>query len=81
MLVINDLDNKVFDYIYSWGETLSYIEWAIRNSYHRTIMATSDQAIFVRDMLFKLESVVDWRVATAAKQHQVDIDNIREKAR
>ena len=25
MLVTNDLDNKVFDYIDPWGEALSYI--------------------------------------------------------
>ena len=46
MLVTKDLDNKVFDYIYSWGETLSYIAWEIRASYHRTIMATPGQAVF-----------------------------------
>ena len=32
-------------------------------------------------MLFNLALVVDWRVATAAKQHQVDIDNVRENAK
>ena len=81
MLVTNDLDNKFFEYIYIWGETLSSIAWIIMDSYHRTIMATSDQDVFVRDFLFKLESVVDWRVATAAKQRQVDIDDVRENAR
>ena len=50
MLVTKDLDNKVFDYIYQWGETLAYIAWAIRASYHRTIMATTGQASFVRDI-------------------------------
>ena len=32
-------------------------------------------------MLFNLASVVDWRVATAAKQRKVDIDNIRENVK
>ena len=41
MLVTKDLDNKVFDHIYPWVENLSYIEWSIRASYHRTIMTTS----------------------------------------
>ena len=41
-------------------------------------MATLGQAVFGRYMLFNLASVVDWRVLTAAGQHQVDIDNIRE---
>ena len=44
-------------------------------------MATSGQGVFVRDMLFNLESVVDCRVASAEKQRQVDIDNVRENAR
>ena len=32
-------------------------------------------------MLFTLASVVDWRVSKAVKQHQVDIDNVRENAK
>ena len=27
-LVTKDIDNKVFDHIYPWGETLAYIAWA-----------------------------------------------------
>ena len=81
MLVTKDPDNKLFDYIDPWGETLAYIAWAIRASYQCTIMATPGKAVFDRDMLFNLASVVDWRVATAAKQRQVDIDNFRENAK
>ena len=40
-------------------------------------MFTPGQAVFGRDMLFNLASVVDWIFATAAKQRQVDIDNVR----
>ena len=43
-------------------------------------MATLGQAMLCRDMQFSLASVVDWRVITAAKQHQVDIDNGIENA-
>ena len=42
-------------------------------------MATTGQDVFGRDMLFNLASVVDWRVVTAAKKRQVDIDNVRKK--
>ena len=59
VLYTKDLDNKVFDYTYTWNETLVYIAWAIRDSYHRTIMAPPGQAVFGRDMLFNLASVVD----------------------
>ena len=81
MLVTKYIDNKVFDYIYPWGETLASIEWAKRYSYHRNIIATPGQAVFGRYVLFNLASVVDWRVATAVKQRQVDIDNVRENAK
>ena len=60
MLVTKNLDNKVFDYIDPWVENLAYIPWAKRASYHCTIMATPDKAIFGRDMLYKLVSVVYW---------------------
>ena len=81
MFVTKDLDNKVFDYIYQWGETLSSIAWAIRASYYCTIMVTPGQAILGRDILFNLASVVDWQVVTAANQRQVEINNVRENAR
>ena len=67
ILVTKDLDNKVFDHIDPSDETLTYIAWTIRASYHRNIMATPGQDIFGRDMIFNLTSVVDWRVVTAAK--------------
>ena len=56
MLVTNDLDKKSFDYIYPSGETLAYIAWEIRDSYHYTIMATSGKAVFGIYMLFRLAS-------------------------
>ena len=54
MLATQDLYNKVFDYIYPWGETLSYIAWTIRASYHSTIQATPGQYVFDRDMIFNI---------------------------
>ena len=44
-------------------------------------MNTPGQAVFFRDILFNLASVVGWQVVTDAKQCQVDIDNVRENAR
>ena len=59
IIVTKDIDNKLFDYIDPWGETLGYIAWTIRAYYHHTIGATSGQAVFCRDMIFNLTSVVD----------------------
>ena len=78
MTATKDIDNKVFYYIDLWGETLAYIAWATRAAYHRNIMAPPVQAVFGRDMIFKLASVVDCQVVTAAKQRQIDIDNSQE---
>ena len=77
ILVTKDLDKKVFDHIDPSGENLTSIEWSIRAYYHCTIMTTPGQAVFVRDMIFNLASVVDWRVITAVKQQQVDIYNVQ----
>ena len=68
MLITKDIDNKVFDHIYSWGETLEYISWAIKAYYHLTIMSTSGQDVLGRDMLIKLASFVDWQDVTAVNQ-------------
>ena len=59
MIVTKDFDNNVFFHIDPWVDTLSSIEWAIRASNHHTIMATPGQAVFGRDMIFNLSSVVD----------------------
>ena len=64
MLVTKYLDNKVFEQIYTWGETLSYIIWMIRCSYRRNILASPGQAVFGRDMIFNLALVIDWIVIT-----------------
>ena len=68
MLVTKDLDNKVFNHIYTCGENLASIAWMIRASYHHTIMATPGQAVFGRDMMFNLKSVIDWQFVTAENQ-------------
>ena len=60
MLVTKDIDNKVFDYIDPWGETIASISWEIRASYHRNKVATPDQSVFGKDILFNLTSVVEW---------------------
>ena len=81
MLVTKYFDNKVFDYIEPWVETLVYVSWAIRASYQRTIQATPGQAVFSICNIFNLKSVVDWRVITTEKQRQVDIYYVRYKSR
>ena len=81
MLSTKDLDNKVFDYIDPWGETLAYIAWAIRYSYHHTIMFIPGQAVFGRYTLFSLTPFIEWKVVTTVKKQQVDIDNVQENAR
>ena len=58
MLVTKDLDKKVFEYIYTWGETLASISWAIRNSYNCTIMTAPSQYIFGKYMVLNLALVV-----------------------
>ena len=65
MLVTKYLSNNLFYYIDPWGETLEYIAWAIRDSYHLTIMATLGKYFSGRYMIFKLTSVVYSQVITS----------------
>ena len=81
MISTKDLDKKVLDHIDPWGETLASIARAISAYYHRTIMATPGQAVFGKDILFNLASVLYWKVVTTSFQLQLDIDNVREKYR
>ena len=81
ILVTKEINNKVFEYIYTWVETLSSISWFVKASYHRTIQAMPGQDFFGRDMIFNLASVIEWRVMTALKQRQVDMDNVLENDR
>ena len=60
---------------------MSYIKKSIRASYHFTIMVTPVQAVFGRDMIFNLVSVLDWKVVIAEKQRRVEIDNVQGNTR
>ena len=46
ILVTKYLAIKVFNYIYPWDETLAYMAYEIRASYHFTIQATPGQSVF-----------------------------------
>ena len=81
MLVTKDIDNKVFNCIDPYSETLAYKVLEIRASYHHTIMNTPGQAVFGIDILFNLASVIYWRVANSVKDIQVDIGNVRENSK
>ena len=81
MTVTKDIDNKLFDHIDPWGETLAYIAWTIRYYYHCTIIYTPGKSVFGRDIIFNLASVIYWRVITAAKHRQVDIVNVQGNAK
>ena len=49
--------------------------------YHHNIQDTPGQAVFGRDMIFNITSVIYWRVTATNKQREVEIDNVRENAR
>ena len=80
MLVTKDLANKVFYYIDTWGETLDYIAWEIWDSYPCTIQDTPGQAVFGRDIILNLLSVIYQRFITAGKWQKVEIGNVQENA-
>ena len=60
------------------GVTLASVAWAIRASYHCTLVSTPGQYVFGIYVLFNLTPISDWRVVTVMKQRKVDIDNFHE---
>ena len=72
---------KLYEYIDLWGGNLVSVMRTIRAYYHFTLGFTPGQAVFGRDLLFNLTSIIDWRVVTTSKQRQVNIDGVREKSR
>ena len=58
IIFTKELDIKVYDYIEPWKENLFSVAWGIRASYHITLDFTPFQAVFGRDMLFNLRSIV-----------------------
>ena len=75
------LKDRVFDFIDPWGEILSSIAWAICASHHSTLDATPAQLVFGRDMLFNIQSFINWKEITRRKQQSVDQANRRENSR
>ena len=59
VLFTKDIDNRLFDHIDPWVETLASIAWAIRSSCHRNILYTSGQDVFCGYILLKIVSVID----------------------
>ena len=47
MLVTKDISNNVFENIYPWGETLTYIAWVIRASFHCILKYSTGQSVRV----------------------------------
>ena len=68
MIKTKELDKFVFDYIDPWGEILSSVAWAIRASYHTTLMSTPAQLVFGRDMLFNMKKTINWKLITNNKR-------------
>ena len=75
------LNDRVFDFIDPWGEILSSIAWAVRASHHSTLDATPAQLVFGRDMLFNMQSLINWKEISLRKQQSVDRANRRENSK
>ena len=50
-------------------------------SYQCTIGTTQSQAVFERDLIFNITSVVEWQVVTVNKKRHVNIYNARESTK
>jgi transposase InsO family protein len=80
MIKTKELDKFIFDYIDPWAEVLSSVAWAVRTSYHSTLLATPAQLVFGRDMLFNMKKAINWKLISENKRKQIAYDNERENA-
>ena len=78
MLRVYDLRNHEFDTIDSCGPILKNIAYAIRSTYHTTIVASLGQLVFGRDMLFNMPFTADWTKIEKNKQKVTNKSNITE---
>ena len=52
----------------------------MKDYYHRTFKATIGQDLFIRDITFKLTSIIYWQVIAARKEWKFDIENTFKSA-
>ena len=65
MLVTKYLDKLLFYYIKPWSLTLAYLAWLVRE-YHLCILKyTPGQAVFGRDTIVNLTSIIDCLVVSS----------------
>ena len=57
---------------------LTNASWAIRSTYHTVLKASPGAAIFGRDMLFDIPYIADWNKIGVYRQHQTDLNTVRE---
>ena len=67
MIKTKELDKLIFDYIDPWDEVLSSVSWSVRKSYHSTLLATPEQLVFGRDMLFNTKKAINWKLISGNK--------------
>ena len=78
MLLTTNLKEKTFDFIDPFGSTLASVAWAVCASHNSATDATPAQLVFGRDMIFNLQTLVNWKEISQRKQSQIDKANLRE---
>ena len=78
MFLTKNLKEQTFDYIDPFGSILASIAWAVRASYNSTTESTPAQMVFGRDMIFNLQTLINWKDLSIRKQRLVDKSNLRE---
>ena len=78
MFLTKNLPEETFDYLDPFGHILASVAWAVRASYNSATNATPAQLVFGRDMMFNLQTLVDWKHLSLKKQEATDVANLRE---
>ena len=78
MLLTKNLTEETFDYLDPFGHILASVAWAVRASYNSATDATPAQLVFGRDIMFNLQTLVDWKHLSLKKQQSTDVATLRE---
>jgi len=70
-----ELQDAYLDEDDPWSGILSAVAFAIRSTYHTTLMKTPGQLVFGRDMLLNVQHTANWEFIRKRKQHLIDKNN------
>jgi len=75
-----ELETNYLDEDDPWKGILSATAFAVRSTFHTTLLKSPGQLVFGRDMIFNIQHTANWEYIKQRKQQIIDNNNRRENA-